>query len=547
MKEEYKLYATCPLNTEELLLAEINNLGGTMGKIVPSGVSFNGDLEVVYKVSLLSRIAGKLFLELKEFELTDQKDIYNEAKAIEWDTHFNLEDTFATSAAVVKSRIKNSKYASLLVKDGIADYFTEKYGSRPNVDPKRPSVKVHLHVSKNSARLSLDLSGDSLHKRGYRKGNAQAALKENVAAALLYRAAWPEMAKENLNFVDPMCGSGTILIEAAFIATNTPAGYYRFYYGFQGWKSHNIDLWDEIFDDAESKIVEYSGVIRGFDIDSDAISQATENVREAGFSKLIHVEKSELSEFKVVESMTHKTGLICVNPPYGIRLGEVGELKKTYIELGELFLDLLPGWKLSVISGNEELSKVIPLKIDRKNVLFNGAIKCRVSHFSLDSDKVKTIAPLSSGGEAFKNRLIKRRKHLGKWARRQDISSYRVYDADLPDYNVAIDIYEDKWVTVAEYQAPKDIEDHIVAKRLNEILRVVPEVLDIEPERVFLKVRKRQKGVSQYSKSGNTKEFHIIKESGAMFYVNFKDYLDTGIFLDHRPIRKRINSESKDK
>lgn len=547
MDKEFKLYVTCPLNTEELLLGEISELGGENGRISPSGVSFTGNLETIYKICLCSRIGGKLFLELVEFDLTDQRDIYTQAKAIDWEEHFSLEDTFATSAAVVKSRIKNSKYASLLVKDAIADFFTEKYDSRPNVSVSKPSVKVHLHINKNKARISLDLSGESLHRRGYRKGNAQAALKENVAAALLYRSNWPLMSKEGGNFIDPMCGSGTLLIEAAFIATNTPSGYYRFYYGFFGWKKHDVDLWDEVFDKEESKIIPFKGDIRGFDMDREAISQSIENIKCAGFDKLIHVEKSELSSFEVVDSMTHNTGLICINPPYGVRLGDVTELKKLYIEFSEVFYGLLPGWKLSVITGEDELSRSIPFKIDRKHTLFNGAIKCTVSHFTLQDDKHKKIAPLSSGGEAFRNRLLKRKKHLGKWARRNNITCYRVYDADLPDYNVAIDIYEDKWVCVAEYQAPKDIQEHIVKKRLGEILRVVPEVLEIEENNVFLKVRKRQKGSVQYQKEQSSEEFHIINESGAKFYVNFKDYLDTGIFLDHRPMRRRVKEECNGK
>lgn len=547
MNKELKLYVSCPLNTEELLLEEVIKLGGENAKISPSGVSFLGNLETVYKVCLCSRIGGKLFLELVEFELNDQRDIYTQAKSINWEDHFSLEDTFATSAAVVKSRIKNSKYASLLVKDAIADYFTEKYDSRPNVEVNKPSVKVHLHVNKNVASISLDLSGESLHRRGYRKGNAQAALKENVAAALLYRSNWPQMSEEGKNFIDPMCGSGTLLIEAALMATNTPSGYYRFYYGFYGWKQHDVELWEDVFDKAEAQIVPFKGDIRGFDMDKEAISQSIENIKCAGFDKLIHVEKSELTAFEVVDSMTHNTGLICINPPYGVRLGDVTELKKLYIEFSEVFFNLLPGWKLSIITGEDELSRIIPFKIDKKHTLFNGAIKCTVSHFSLDEDKHKKIAPLSPAGEAFKNRLIKRKKHLSKWARRNDISCYRVYDADLPDYNVAIDIYEDKWIFVAEYQAPKDIQEHIVKKRLNDVLRVIPEVFEIDPDNIFLKAKKKQKGLGLNNKTQESQEFHIMNENGVKFYVNFKDYKDTGIFLDQRPLRRKIKEDAKDK
>lgn len=547
MEDKFKLYATCPLNTEDLLQTEISSLGGDNCKISPSGVSFYGSLETVYKVCLCSRIAGRLFLELLEFDLNEQKDIYENAKRISWDEHFNVTDTFSTSATVANSKIKNSKYASLLVKDGIADYFVEKFGERPNVETSNPNVKIHLYINKNKGNISLDLSGQSLHKRGYRHGNAHAALKENVAATLLYRANWHKLLENSYNFLDPMCGSGTLLIEAAYIATNTPPGYYRHYYGFQGWKKHDIDLWDEIFDAEEEKIRVFNGDIRGFDIDREAIAQSIENIKSANFDKLIHVEKSDIAAFKPVEAMIKNNGLICFNPPYGIRLGNVEELKKLYIEFSNNFVKLLPNWKLSVITGDEDLSRVIPLKIDRKHILFNGAIKCIVTHFTLTQDMIKVEAPLSSGGVAFRNRLEKRFKHLKKWAKRVGISCYRVYDADLPDYNVAIDIYEEKWVCVSEYQAPKEIEITTVKKRLDEILKVIPDVINVEPANVFLKVRKKQKGSNQYEKNSSSEEFHIVNETGAKLFVNFKDYLDTGLFLDHRPIRKRIHEEAKDK
>lgn len=544
MTSNYKLFITCPLNCEDLLLSEIETFGGVECSIAPSGVSCQGNLRTVYRICLESRVAGRVFLELMDFKIEDPNDIYTRIKNYNWDQVFSIDSTFATSAVVSKSKVKNSQFASLRVKDAIADFFRDKYGRRPDVKSKNPDIKIHLHLNKNNARISLDLSGESLHKRGYRLGNAKAALKENVAASVLLRSNWHKMANEGMNFLDPMCGSGTLLIEAAMMATNTPCGYYRFYYGFYGWLDHDVDLWDEVFDSAESKIVEYQGSIRGHDIDGDVIAQAIENIKEAKFSKIIHVEKKDFREFLPVESMTYKKGLICINPPYGIRLGDTDELKGLYKAIGEHFLEVLPEWRLSIITGNEELSRTVPLKIDKKNSIYNGDIKCVITQFSLLSTSVKKKAPLSPGGEAFKNRLIKRKKHLGKWARRQDITCYRVYDADMPDYNVAIDYYEGEFVTVSEYQAPREIEDHIVKKRINEVLEVIPGVLEVKPENVFLKVRKRQKGRNQYSKNENSKEFKIINESGAKFYANFKDYLDTGIFLDHRPIRKRIKNEA---
>jgi len=289
--QEYKLYATCPLNVEDLLSQEVIKLGGSNIKISPSGVSFSGDLKTMYRVCLESRLAGRVFLELLSFSIEDPNDVYKVCSTYSWDEHFDLENTFATSAVTVKSKLKNSQFASLRIKDAVADFFTNKYGKRPNVDPKKPDIKIHLHVNKNQAIISLDLSGESLHKRGYRQGNAKAAIKENSAAALILRSNWEELCKNGYHFLDPMCGSGTLLIEAAYIATNTPPGYRRTYYGFLGWSQHNPDLWDDVFDTAESQIRTFRGTIRGIDIDSEVIPVALENIKMAGFSNLIHVEK----------------------------------------------------------------------------------------------------------------------------------------------------------------------------------------------------------------------------------------------------------------
>lgn len=543
----YKLYAACPLNTEKLLIDEIESLGGKLIKSVPSGVYFEGTLETVYRVCLMSRIAGRVHLILKEFKIANKRDVYDEVKEVNWQEHFELTDTFATSASVVKSVMKNSHYTSLLIKDAIADSFRDALGERPDIDPDKPSVRIHLHIEKNRASLSLDLSGTSLHKRGYRVKSAKAALKENSAAALLYRAGWPDICKEGGNFLDPMCGSGTLLIEAALIACNIPPGSFRHYFGFIGWKQHNPDLWDDIWDEYDEKRTEPRISIRGYDLDREAVADAIENIKSAGLEKIIHVEKQDIHDFHAVESMKGNSGLVCVNPPYGIRIGNFDELKELYRSMALKLMEELPGWKLSVITEDEDLSRAIPLKVEKVNTLFNGQYKCTVSHFLLEEEKVKKLAPLSEGAIAFKNRLQKRRKHLKKWARRQEISCYRVYDADLPDFNAAVDIYNDTWVCVSEYAPPKEIEPQKAAKRLEEIIRVIPEVLEVAPEHIYLKQRKRQKGKSQYQKDDNKKEFQVTEESGAKFYVNFTDYLDTGIFLDHRPVRKMIKESVQGK
>lgn len=560
MSTVYNYFATTPLNLEDLLVSELKSFGAYDTKSVKAGVHFSGTLETAYRVCLWSRIANRILFPIKEFSTESKDQLYSCIKMIKWENIISPEDSFAVSARVSQSEIGNERYAALLVKDALVDYFRDLTGKRPDVEKNQPKVQLNLHIHKNQATISLDLSGDSLHRRGYRLDGSSASLKENTAAAILYRSDWPEIARRGGAFVDPMCGGATLPIEAALMAGDIAPGLYRTYFGFYGWLKHDADLWEDLWDEAESrreKGLNIIPAITGYDQDGKIIPRAFENIKRAGLSGIVHVEKRELSALRKNDTWI-APGLITVNPPYGERLGEIENLRSLYRSMGDIFKERFPSWKVSMITSSSELSKSTGLRADKINTIYNGTIKCILARFSLaSSDSVnrpaekKEVKPLEerfdSSVMAFVNRIIKRKKHLAKWAKRSEISAYRVYDADLPDYNVAVDVYENQWVLVQEYAPPREIEQELADKRVKEIMTVLPEVFQVDRSKIFFKTRRKQKGNAQYTRFSKEGKREVIHEQGSRFWVNFTDYLDTGIFLDHRIVRSMIKDMAQNK
>ena len=533
-------------------------------------MAFSGSLETIYEFSLKTRIAGHLLLKLHEFEMDSLDSIALESARFDWSSVMREGGSFSCRSTMKRSK-HNQKMASLKLKDGIADFWREKTGQRPDVDRENPEYSFQVHVFEDkTAEIYLDLSGDSLSNRGYRLDTAKAALRENTAAALLLRAGWPGLAEEGAVFVDPMCGSGTILVEAAFLAGNLPSQLYRNHYGFLNWTGHDQDLWEDCVDRAEKQWEEGLSKlprIVGFDNDRHAVAAATENIKRAGLDKHIHVEKRELSDFVFTDALKGPgPGLILTNPPYGQRIGDKGNLYSLYRELGDLARRPdFDGWQLSVISDDKSLLKSIGLKSSRENRVMNGALSCTLVHYELfssqKSDPSKSAADRSSKepavpvqerewseeGRQFLNRLIKRRKHLNKWMKRDGVSSCRIYDADLPNFNFAIDVYENKWIHIQEYKAPSTIDQSKAEKRVAESLQILSALYELPPNQIFLKQRRRQKGQDQYKSLSSRGERYLINEWDQRIWVNFTDYLDTGIFLDHRNIRKWIKENARDK
>lgn len=575
----YQFFATTPKALEGILTDELRSLGITKLKATTAGVAFSGDLESAYRVCLWSRVANRVLLVLSTFEMRSQDDLYREIQKINWFEHFNAEDSFAVSFSSKNSTvITNSHFGALKVKDAIVDQMRAKFGTRPRIDTERPNLRINVHLNGEKAELSLDLSGESLHRRGYRDVSIEAPMKENLAAAMLLRCGWQKLAEQGASLLDPMCGSGTLLLEAAMIAADVAPALGREYFGFLGWKKHDKECWQNLRRDAEwRKIVGIKKLpmIIGFDKNKNTVHTALNHVKRAGLEGKIHIERRDISDAKPPASW--QKGLVVCNPPYGERLGDEAETALLYEQFGQTLKNNFLGWQAALIISNPELGFRLGIRSQKPITLFNGALECRLLRLNIEEKaffipKEKTFeakteeAPIESRIEQiteiieenaeqfnapmFANRLQKNFKKLSKWAKQNQIFAYRVYDADLPEYAAAVDIYScaDKtWVNVQEYQSPKSIDEEKANARLAGLLAEIPHVLNVPKEQVLLKIRRKQRNTEQYEKQAESDVFHEIVEGSCKLLVNFENYLDTGLFLDHRPIRLQIQKEAKGK
>jgi 23S rRNA (guanine2445-N2)-methyltransferase / 23S rRNA (guanine2069-N7)-methyltransferase len=540
------------------------------------GVACAGTLEHAYRACLWSRVANRVLLPIAEFPAPTPEALYDGARTVDWGAHLDVDGTLAVDCTSSRSAITHTQFAALKVKDAIVDRFRDETGRRPSVDAAAPDVQVNLHLDRDVATLAIDLSGESLHKRGYRGPQGAAPLKENLAAAILLRAGWPALVaaasaeRVALGFVDPMCGSGTLCIEAALIAGDAAPGMERRYFGFLRWRGHDAALWERLLAEArERRAAAHTEhvAIRGYDRDAGAIRAAHENIAAAGLGRVVHVERCELADLPEAPAAR---GLVAVNPPYGERLGEQHELARVYAELGRALRERHLGWQAAVLTGNPPLGRELGLKAKRTHTLFNGPIECRLLRFDVDPKHFETkrapgelpvfddaAARARPGAAMFANRLRKNLRTLGSWARGAGVACFRVYDADMPEYAFSIDVYQDgvnasadepgRWVYVQEYAPPATVDAAKARARREEAFAMIPEVLGVARERVHLRVRRKQKGGAQYEKLAERGEFRTVVEGGLKLLVNFTDYLDTGLFLDHRPTRARIAGLAKGK
>ncbi len=550
MSVSYHFFATAPKGLEALLADELRELGAQDVRETRAGVGFTGSMETGYRACLWSRLASRILLTLVSFQAESYEALYSGVQILDWREHLAEGGTLAVDATCLQSPLPHSQYAALKVKDAIVDQLRDLREERPSVDLERPSIRVHVHSQRDQVTLSLDLSGESLHRRGYREEQVLAPMKENLAAAVLLRAGWPAIAAEGGALIDPMCGSGTLPIEAALMAGDIAPGLTRTYFGFLGWKGHNAALWQNLLDEAEGRRragVSHLPPLFGFDADGTAVRAAQANARRAGLEPVVFFEKRDLAALELPPSVTTGTGLLITNPPYGERLGEVNQLRTLYAQLGERLKIGFSGWKAAVFTGNPELAKNMGLRARRKNSLFNGALPCQLLHFEIEPhwffgaslSEESLSASKTPGAEMFANRIRKNLRTLGRWAKQNGIFCYRLYDADMPEYAVAVDVYGD-WVHVQEYAPPASVDARQAGIRLREIRSVLPDVLQVPVSNVVYKIRQKQKGSGQYEKLGQRQEQIKVGEGGCSFLVNLTDYLDTGLFLDHRLTRQMI-------
>ncbi|WP_386692743.1 MULTISPECIES: bifunctional 23S rRNA (guanine(2069)-N(7))-methyltransferase RlmK/23S rRNA (guanine(2445)-N(2))-methyltransferase RlmL [unclassified Lonepinella] len=559
-----QLFATTGRGFEELLKVELTDLGATECQVAQGGVHFMAGDETQYKVLLWSRLASRVLLPLVQSKIYSDLDLYSTVLSQDWLSHFDERSRFLVDFNGTNQEIRHTQFGAMRVKDGIVDYFERQGRSRPDVDKDNPDIRIHAYLNRENFILSLDLSGDALHLRGYREETGVAPLRETLAAAIVLRSGW----KVGTPLVDPMCGSGTLLIEAAQMEAKIAPQLHRMHWGFDFWKGHNQSVWEKVKAEAvELAEIEFNKnpqpYFYGFDLDHRVIQKALRNAQNAGVAHLIRFKQADISALKNPLENDEKGTLIC-NPPYGERLGTTPALIALYSVFGQRLKQQFGGWNASIFSSEQGLLDCLRLRSHRQFKAKNGPLDCVQKNYQI-SDRSLTEPEQNAEQNMLKsavqnlefsinlnvavdfaNRLQKNIKKIEKWANQQGLQAYRLYDADLPDYNLAVDRYADH-IVVQEYAPPKNIDENKSRQRLLDAVTATLAVTGIETNKLILKVRQKQKGKNQYEKLANKGEYFYVEEYGAKLWVNLTDYLDTGLFLDHRLTRKMLGEMTKGK
>jgi len=545
IRKQQDFIATCAAGLEDLLVKEIETFGGKHVVRSEGAVFFASALTAAYRACLLSRYASRILMVLARFDAPDADALYAAVRTVDWSRHFGLSETFAVDASVRNSAVTHSRFAALRVKDAVVDQFMETKYRRPSVDAERPDIRLHLLLENNSARLCLDLSGESLHQRGYRVSGSATPLKETLAAAIVSLAGWSSGQAADSVLLDPMCGSGTLLIEAALLWAGIAPGLRRSAWGFKKWRGHNAAVWDGLV--AEAREIQREACERdwpkfvGFDAGLGPVRAAITNCDRAGLGGRIHIERRSLAQLE--NHYASGSGFIVVNPPYGERHGGSNQVRFLYRCLGRILHERFAGWQCAALSPDQQCLRELHLDIHATHALYNGPLACELRCGGVSSEMqvagtaryLRTRPPAGREGD-FANRLRKNRSRLQPWLQKSGVSCYRLYDADIPEYNVAVDVY-DKWVHVQEYAPPASVDARKAALRLETVRRDIETVFQIDARNVFMKVRRRQTGSSQYQKHAHEGRLFEVQEGPCRFLINLSDYLDSGLFLDHRTVR----------
>ena len=551
-----QLFATTARGFEELLKSELTELGAQDAKVAQGGVHYWADDETLYRTLLWSRLSSRILLPIVQAKVFSDLDLYSAVVGVNWLDYFDEKVHFFVDFNGTNQEIRHTQFGAMRVKDGIVDYFERHGRARPNVDKEQPDIRIHAYLNRDDVVLSLDLSGDALHMRGYREDTGKAPLRETLAAAIVLRSGW----QKGTPLVDPMCGSGTLLIEAAQMEAQIAPQLYRLHWGFDFWQGHNQAAWEKVKEEAlalaeAEKQRENLPHFYGFDLDHRVLQKAKQNAKNAGVAHLMQWQQGDVAAIK--NPSPNVAGTVICNPPYGERLGTMPALIALYSVFGQRLKQQFAGWNVSIFSGEPSLLDCLRLRSHRQFKAKNGPLDCVQKNYQiaeraeqsavenvLEFDRTSSVS--SEVAVDFANRLQKNIKKIEKWAKQQGLDAYRLYDADLPEYNLAVDRYADH-IVVQEYAAPKNIDENKARQRLLDAVNATLQVTGIETNKLILKVRQKQKGTNQYEKLANKGEYFYVNEYGAKLWVNLTDYLDTGLFLDHRLTRKMLGEMAQGK
>lgn len=575
--------ATCPPGLEDLLETELVALGAQGCRRSPGGVHFAGPWSAAMDALLWARLPNRILHVLARYPAHNRTELFDGARALPWHQWLHPQGTISVHCARGEGDLNHTHFVALVVKDAMVDALRESTGSRPQVDTTAPDARIHVHIRRGEALLAFDLSGDSLHRRGYRLGGGDAPLKENVAAAMLLRSGWPAAAAAGQALIDPMCGSGTLLIEAALLARSCPANAHRDRFGIDGLKTLDAPLWSRARAKAQAArqqalgsdaLAQLQGTLFGSDIDPRQLSCARAQARAAGVLGSLALTQRDVSE--LVPPPGADRGIIVTNPPYGARLGgSEADVRALMGRLGRA-LGAMAGFTSHVLVADPEMGFALKLRAIKSHSIMHGGLACTLLHLRSSAAQASDDQSPAVTGRAAQpgqldepsgpprataakaqplcNRLHKNLRARSGYLQQENITAYRLYDGDLPEYAVAIDVYEDTTGTrhahIQEYAAPKEVPEALARARLRQVLDAVGEVLQLPPERMALKVRRRQRPEDRYGKSESRRLPGLghsraqgqrggfwVQEHGLRLFVDLHSYVDSGLFLDHRRVR----------
>jgi len=542
-----EFFVSCAAHIEDLLRDECQALG-IQSRASRRGVYIQGELIDAYRVCLYSYLAHHVFMPIDTFEAMHREQLYCQVKQIDWLAHIRSEGNFKVTVSGYSKYFAHSNFIGQVVKDGIVDHIRQRTQTRPSIVLTQPNVVVHAQCYGDNITISIDLSGESLNKRGYRQQTGGAPLRESLAAALVLRMGW--LHSTELPLIDLFCGSGTILIEAALMASNKAPGLLRHYFGFTHWLGHRRALWQDLVTEAKQRVISPDAVLLGIERDPKILQYAQNNAKSAGVAHLIHFDQGDATQYKPI----YPVGMVISNTPYNKRIQ--ADLSLLYQVFGQQLINYYSDWQVGILTEDVDVLKAMPLRPLKRYQLSNGPLECSLVKFVISENFMrKQFTPaqywahqvaqvvgdygLSDNALMLLNRIKKNLKHLSSWIKREHISCYRIYDADIPEYAVAIDCYGEH-IHIAEYRAPKTIDPAVSTRRFSEVVAVVHQLLEVPFENLHVKVRQQQKGKQQYQKHKENAMRMVVYEGKAQLYVDLDTYLDTGLFLDHSLMREHV-------
>ncbi len=593
--EEYELFISCLAGLEKPLAAELRSLGLARVRPLGGGVAAFSDVSGALRTCLWSRLASRVMLVVGRANAGDANALYEGVRRMPWEDVVAAGATFAVRAHGTNEGLRNTKFTALKVKDAVCDRLLERRGKRPDVDAQNPDMLVDVRVRENRATVSVDLSGEALNRRDYLGPDApeDAALSCSLAAGLLSLAGWGEIASAGGGLVDPACGEGFLLLEAASVACDLAPGLTREKWGFYAWSLFDGSAWSRLLEEADGRFERgLSRFAEGASFDqsrmlfvglsgsSPAIARARARVKRAGLRGAVSVESVSTDGVAAVVERTakavRKAAAASGSKLFGHPLLVASALRAddavadaTLAVDASMFvaatLAAPDGSRFAVVGGDGSLTSRFPSGEGFRCALGRGRIETDAAVFDVSPVSSHALSvPDSAGGaehvlfvqepasDQFAFRLRKNAKERRKWARREGVSCYRVYDADLPDYNMAIDVYTGAgdasgvtFLHVAEYQAPSSVDADRARRRFEDALAIASVALGVRPDHVFYKVRRREKGGGQYREARRRSYVTWTQEGGYLFELDLAGYLDTGLFLDHRLTRELIGSHAR--